>query len=119
MPGRHSSPIHMVLREFVTQAILDIVGAIEDAQKKTPVGTVVPAGISSRYQAIEAGITRLQVVDFEVVVKADERSGSEAKLSVAAAVIGGRVKGESGKSGGHSATLRFRIPLRLPESGRQ
>ena len=30
----------MVLREFVTQAILDIVGAIEDAQKKTPVGTV-------------------------------------------------------------------------------
>lgn len=50
-------------------------------------------------------------------MRADEQSGSEAKLNVVAAIVGGNVKGESGKAAGHSATLRFRVPVRLDGIG--
>jgi len=109
----------MELKEFISQALLDIVGGIEDAQTKTPSGRIVPSGVKNDYKSVEAGISELQAVDFEVTVTADERSGTEAKLSVVAAVVGGGVKGESAKSGGHVATLRFRVPMLLQTSKRK
>jgi hypothetical protein len=109
----------MDLREFISQALLDVIGAVQDAQKRSPLGTIVPAGISTTISAIQAGVSHLQSVDFEVTVRADEHSGSEARLSVVAAVVGGGVKGDSNKSGGHAATLKFRVPVRLPESVRE
>jgi hypothetical protein len=103
----------MELRTFISQTLQDIVGGVQDAQKSVPIGAVVPS-IKTTFQAVEHGISEIQAVDFEVTVRADERAGSEAKLSVVAAVVGGGVKGERGKSGGHAATLRFKIPVRLP-----
>ena len=109
----------MELQKFISQALLDIVAGVEDAQKKSSAGRIVPSGVNNTYKSVEAGISELQPVDFEVTVKADERSGSEAKLSVVAAIVGGGVKGESGKSGGHAATLKFRVPILLPVSKRK
>ena len=106
----------MELRAFISQALVDLVFAVQDAQERTPAGTVVPWGVNNDCPSIETGISGVQGVEFEVTVKADERQGSEAKLSVVAAVVGGSVKGDSGKSGGHAATLRFRVPIKLPES---
>jgi len=106
----------MELRTFIAQALVDLVAAVQDAQERTPAGTIVPSGINNAYKSVETGISAIQGVEFEVTVKADERQGSEAKLSVVAAVVGGTVKGDSGKSGGHAATLRFRVPVKLPES---
>jgi hypothetical protein len=103
----------MELRQFIAQALLDIVGAVEDAQKKTPLGTIVPSN-SLKYEEIKMGLTTFQIIDFEVTVRADERAGSEAKLNVVAAIIGGSVKGDNAKGGGHAATLKFRIPVSLP-----
>jgi len=108
----------MKLRDFVSEALADIVGGVQDAQVKTPNGVVVPPGISTRMSVVEAGISELQVVDFEVTVRADEKSGREAGLSVVSAVfgIGAGIKSVFGKSGGHAATLKFRVPIRLPSS---
>ena len=106
----------MELRSFISQALLDVIGGVGDAQSRSQPGTVVPAGIKQAYKAVEAGISEHQTIDFEVTVKADERSGSEAKLSVVAAFVGGSIKGDSGKTGGHAATLKFRVPVRLPVS---
>jgi len=103
----------MELREFISKTVEDIIGGVQDAQKKVPEGCVVPA-IKQTFEAVQHGVSEFQAVEFEVTVRADERAGSEARLSVVAAVVGGGVKGESGKSGGHAATLRFRIPVRLP-----
>ena len=75
---------------------------------------MVPSDIEPTFQAVQHGISEVQAIEFEVTVRADERAGSHAKLNVVAAVIGGSVKGESGKSGVHAATLRFKIPVRLP-----
>lgn len=102
----------MELRTFISKTLLDIVGGVEDAQKELPIGIVIPA-TAKTYQAVEARISEVQVVDFEVTVRADERAGSEAKLNVVAAVFGGGLKGESGTSGGHAATLKFSVPIRL------
>jgi hypothetical protein len=108
----------MELRNFISQALSDIVGGVIDAQAKTPAGVVVPAGISTRVSVVEAGVSELQVVDFEVTVKADEQTGREAGLSVVSAVfgVGGGIKSDVGKSDGHAATLRFKVPVRLPKS---
>lgn len=105
----------MELRTFISQALVDIIGAVEDAQKRTPLGSVVPS-IIKNFEAVKHGVSELQAVDFEVTVRADERADSEAKLSVVAAVVGGGLRGESGKSEGHAATLKFRIPILLPRS---
>jgi len=106
----------MELRQFISQALLDIVGAVEDTQKKTKGGTIVPANISKSFQSVEHGISDLQGIEFEVTVKADQSVGSEAKLNVVAAIVGGGVKGESAKADGHVATLKFKVPVRLPTS---
>jgi hypothetical protein len=105
----------MELREFISTALLDIIQGVTDAQAKTEKGTIVPP-VKQTYKSVDAGISELTTVEFEVTVKTDERQGSEAKLSVVAAVIGGGVKGESGSSSGHAAKLTFRVPIRLPVS---
>ncbi|SRR5258708_5176049 len=106
----------MELRSFISQALLDVIAGVAEAQSKSEPGRVVPGGFTYAYRSLEAGVTDLQVIDFEVTIQADERSGSEAKLSVVAAFVGGSVKGDSGKSGGHAATLKFRVPVSLPIS---
>lgn len=108
----------MKLRDFVSEALVDIVGGVQDAQTKTPLGVIVPSGISTRMTVVEAGISELQVVDFEVTVRADEKLGREAGLSVVSAVfgIGAGLKSVFSKRGGHAATLKFRVPVRLPSS---
>ena len=114
--GGNSYPVEtMDLRDFVSTALLDIIEGVKDAQTKTDKGTIVPA-VRQNYKSVETGISELTTVEFEVTVKSDERAGSEAKLSVVAAVVGGGVKGESGSSSGHAAKLTFRVPVRLPVS---
>ena len=103
----------MELRQFISKALQDIIGGIEDAQKKDPLGLIVPIA-SGKYEEIKMGLTTFQIVEFEVTVRADERQGSEAKLNVVAAIIGAGIKGDSDKSGGHAATLKFKIPVSLP-----
>lgn len=106
----------MDLREFISRALCDIVNGVKDAQKETDKGDIVPPEVSSDYKAIAIGVSQITVIEFEVTVKTDERSGVEAKLTVVAALIGGGVKGESGASSGHAAKLTFRVPVRLPRS---
>jgi hypothetical protein len=105
----------MELRPFISQTLIDIIGGVKDAQEKTDPGTIVPS-VASSYKSIETGISEIGSIEFEVSVNADEHSRSGTKISVVAAVIGGTTHAGSGKSGGHAATLKFRIPVKLPVS---
>lgn len=107
----------MVLKEFISKSLLDIIGALNEVEQKSP-GTIVTSFTLSP-DFVKMGATQLQSVEFEVMVRADEQSGSEAKLNVVAAIVGGNIKGESGKAEGHSATLRFRVPINLGVVGSQ
>jgi hypothetical protein len=102
----------MILREFISKSLEDILAALNEVEKKTP-GTVITGFSNTTPDFVKLGVTHIQAVEFEVMIRADEQSGSEAKLNVVAAIVGGNVKGESGKAEGHSATLRFRVPISL------
>ncbi len=58
----------MELRTFIKTALLDIIGAVTDAQDETEAGTIVPSGINKNYKSVEHGVSELQVIDFEVNV---------------------------------------------------
>jgi hypothetical protein len=101
----------MNLREFVSESIIEILGAINDIQKAAP-GTVITSA-NKIPEFVKLGATEIQVVDFEVMVRADAQAGSQAKLTVVTGFFGGGVGGNSAKTEGHSATLRFKVPISL------
>jgi len=103
----------MELRSFIKQAIVDIVGGVTDAQDMLPDGRVAPF-VSNDYKSVETGISHIQGVDFEVIVRAEKKRGSEAKLNVLTAFVGAGVKGHSDEEAGHTATLRFKVPISFP-----
>ncbi|MBN8745841.1 MAG: hypothetical protein J0I24_16355 [Thiomonas arsenitoxydans] len=105
----------MDLQDFVSQALGDIVNGVKKAQGLTGPGIICPDGLETD-DALKVGISTISAVEFQVSVRSDERTGSEAKLSVVAAIVGGHVKGGSGSNSGHVATLSFRVPVRFPRS---
>lgn len=103
----------MELKEFISKALLDIVGGVIDAQEKLPSNIIVPKVVDN-FKAVDSGISDLQVVDFEVSVIADKKTGGEAKISVVAAIIGGKVSGELNRSISNASKISFKVPIRFP-----
>ena len=108
----------MELRTFIKETLKDVLGGIHDAQEEIEHGEVVPRLNEEGWKGLETGLTSFQAIDFEVSVNAVEKEGSEAKLSVVAAVIGGHVKGDSSNVAEHTAKLSFKIPIKLPISSK-
>ena len=104
----------MELRVFVKETLKDILGGVKDAQQEIEEGEIVPVLNEQAWKGIETGLTSYQAIDFEVSVNAVEQEGSEAKLNVVAAVIGGGIKGDSSSVAEHTAKLSFKIPIKLP-----
>jgi len=101
----------MELKTFIKEAIKDIMGAVDEAQKEIPSGSVIP-WISPKYMVENLEITQLQKIDFEVRVTTEQKQGSEAKINVVAAFIGGGVKGESSSNTDNSTKIKFSIPIK-------
>ena len=104
----------MELRNFIKQTLKDVLGGIHDAQQEIENGQIVPAINEQGWKGLETGLTSFQAIDFEVSVNAVEQEGSEAKLNVVAAVIGGGISGDSSSTAEHTAKLNFKIPVQLP-----
>jgi len=107
----------MELRAFVKTALLDIIGGIQDAQKETEEGTIVPTTNLS-VNVVASGGTPVQAVDFQVSVTVEDSSGSEGKLGVMSSLVGAGIAGKSEKAESAATVIKFRIPLYLPTSGR-
>ncbi len=104
----------MELRNFVKETLKDIVGGVQDAQNEIDGALIVPQLSESHFDNLQTGMTSYQTIDFEVSVTTVEKEGSEAKLNVVAAIIGGHVKGDSSNSFDHVAKLAFKVPVKLP-----
>jgi len=104
----------MELRNFIKETLKDVLGGIHDAQQEIENGEIVPALNEDGWKGLEIGLTSYQAIDFEVSVNAVEQEGSEAKLNVVAAVIGGGISGDSSSTAEHTAKLSFKIPIKLP-----
>jgi len=106
----------MDLRTFIKTALLDIVNAVKDAQSETE-GCFVPGGVNQTFESVKHGVSEIQVIEFQVMVEADETKGTEGRLGVVNSFIGAGISGKSGTETKQSNTLKFRIPLKLPTSG--
>jgi hypothetical protein len=104
----------MELKQFISQALQDIIGGVSDAQEKVKNGSIIP-NVAKTFQSVDYGISDIQTVEFEVSVTADKKTGSEAKLSVVAAVIGGNIKGKLDQSSSNVSKLSFKIPIQFPQ----
>ena len=102
----------MELQSFIAKALTDIFAGVDEAQTKLPVGAVIPS-VADSFDSVTTGISELQAIDFEVVVRVDESKGSEAKLNVVAAFIGGGIAGQSKSDEGHTASLKFKVPVKF------
>lgn len=105
----------MELRTFIKTALLEITEGVADAQKEAKHGTISPAGVTQNVDAINLGVSTLTAVDFEVRVTVDEAKGSEAKLGVLSSFVGAGIEGNISNESSRSSTLKFRVPVILPE----
>lgn len=55
----------MVLREFISKSLLDIVGALNDVEKQSP-GTIITS-FTKTPDFVEMGVTEIQSIQFEVM----------------------------------------------------
>ncbi|MEZ8057221.1 hypothetical protein [Vibrio splendidus] len=106
----------MELRDFIKSSLKDIIGGVTDAQNEIEKGEIVPKINESSFSFLQSDISSVQAIEFEVAVNTIEREGSEAKLNVVAAVIGGSVGGNSSNDSTHAAKLSFKVPVRFPKS---
>jgi len=102
----------MELKKFIKKTLTDIIEGVSEAQNEIENGTIVPK-LNETVSVVETGISRFQKIEFEVSVNVIEKEGSEAKLSVVAAIVGGNIKGDSSNTSGHSAKLNFGIPVKF------
>jgi hypothetical protein len=99
----------MELKSFISHALQDIIGAVDDAQKSIAYGEIVPNRNAKGDVEIE----------FEITVKPE---GAEERLVVVSAAAGGGAKPPGGPpapgappSAPHAGKLKFKVPVKLPE----
>jgi|HubBroStandDraft_6_1064221.scaffolds.fasta_scaffold257758_4 hypothetical protein len=112
----------MELNEFVRQALIDITEGVTDAQKKTS-GVQIPTLFNNAFTKMTAenwvklvacGVTEIQLVHFEVNVKAESQIGGKAKISVVSWILNSEAKAEGSSGEQRTATLKFSVPISLP-----
>jgi len=106
----------MELKNFIKEALKDIIHGVQEAQNEIKDGEIVPSINEETFTNVSTGFTSYQTIDFEVSVNTIEKEGTEAKLNVVAAVIGGHVKGDSTNTSGHVAKLGFKVPIRFSKN---
>lgn len=102
----------MELREFISQALIDIIGGVTDAQKEITNGEIVPK-LKDSYQSVELGISNIQAISFDVSVTVEKKSGSGAKISVISGLIGGKITGDLSKTASNISKLSFKVPIKF------
>jgi|688.fasta_scaffold779689_2 inner membrane protein involved in colicin E2 resistance len=107
----------MELRTFIKQALLDIVNGIQDAQKETETGTIVPQ-TSIDKPFLEMGFTKMQVIDFEIAVRVDESTGKDAKIGVVSGIFNSGVSGKTSNDKSHESKIRLKVPVQYTTSGK-
>lgn len=107
----------MELRTFIKTTLIDIIGAIKEAQEELGESVIIPGCVKNDYRSVEHGISPLQAIDFEVSVEADKSKGSEGKLGIVSSLVSAGVAGKKSVNNRQANIIKFRIPVCFPISG--
>lgn len=107
----------MNLRTFIAQTLLDIVNGVTDAQQATNEGVVVPR-MPMEKSVVDSGITKIQIVEIDVAVRAEESYEADGQARIGISVLGASTKGAVSATSGNESRVKVRIPLQLPTSGK-
>lgn len=110
----------MELREFVREALAQIVEGATDARERVRAqGALLnppPENMSGLHphQWVKETRQRISMVSFDVALTAAEESGRKAGLAVVAGVLSAGTGGGRSESNVSVSRVRFEIPLALP-----
>lgn len=105
----------MELKTFISQALQDIVGGVDHAQKRIAYGEIIPKRENGNVD-----------IEFELTISSEEKEGEKGRLIVVAAAVGGGAKPPAAGPPAPGAPqppppppnmgkLKFKVPVRLPE----
>ncbi|MGB2254099.1 MAG: hypothetical protein ACPH56_03660 [Spongiibacter marinus] len=113
----------MELKEFISEALTQIVEGIEDSQSKVSESNAeISPTYSNRQQEMleknkilfssKGGV--IQHVDFDVAVTASEGKGTKAGVGVIAGAFNLGASGSSDQSNQTASRIKFSVPITLP-----
>lgn len=113
----------MELRDFIRQALVEIVGGISDAQKDDEVGSfIVPSGVgvNSAFPD-DSGVKHAArlittVAQFDIAVTAETHEEQTGKAGLGIKIIDAGIQGQTGSKTTEASRIKFSVPLKLPES---
>ena len=104
----------MELKTFISQALQDIVGGVDHAQKRIAYGEILPKRENGNVD-----------IEFELTISSEEKEGEKERLIVVVAAVGGGAKPPGGPPAPgapqppppppNMGKLKFKVPVRLPE----
>lgn len=114
----------MQLREFIKEALTQIVDGVRDSQEPNGGAYVVPAGDGGHKYAAHprfAASARLKstIVDFDVAITAEDSDKIEGGGGIRVLSIQFGAKGEAASKDITVSRIQFAVPLLLPESPRE
>ncbi len=113
----------MELKEFISEALIQIVSGIEDAQGKIEESNAeISPKFSTRQQATTGKLNTLfsskhniiRQVDFDIAVSATEGTGTKAGVGVLAGAFNLGASGSSNQENQTASRIRFSVPVTLP-----
>lgn len=112
----------MELREFVRDALVQLVTGIRDAQAATvasgariaPPTIALVKQLTSEVVLEEATRRPLHLVEFDIAITATHESGKAGKIGVLAATLGISAEGHAGQQSERVSRVRFSVPIAFP-----
>lgn len=111
----------MELREFIRDALSQIIGGVCDAQveiAKSDSGGIVSPPIQTDWEkagyVFAKGGLPVQKVDFDIAVTVSEKTGTKGTIGIVIAAIGLGSQGESSNARASDSRIKFTVPIALP-----
>ncbi|MGH8523733.1 MAG: hypothetical protein ACREXY_05795 [Gammaproteobacteria bacterium] len=111
----------MELREFVREALSQIICGVRDAQNdiaQSGVGGIVSPPIQTDWEkagyVFAKGGLPVQRVDFDIAVAVSEKTGTKGAIGIVIAAIGLGSQNESSNARSSDSRIKFSVPIALP-----
>lgn len=115
----------MQLKEFVSQALVDILEGVSDAQRKVkmPGAQVNPYIGNGSAELTKLGIAwaggrAAHLVQFDLAITASEGTGTKGGIGVLAGVVNLGSSGQSNSENVTASRIQFAVPITLPDASK-